>query len=723
MRDFALGMARRVAVLHVICGLAVPGCIIPGPDHGAVGGPWAADPCNARKPTVFDDDGDHVFIGTDGPDVIFGTPGADEIWGNGGDDIVCAREGEDSVHGGDGDDYIDGGGDNDELSGGPGKDLIHGRSGGDQIHGGPGADELFGDLLDDRIHGDEGADLLVGGHGTDLLDGGPDDDWLRGDTNADDFIGGGGDDVVSFATATPPGQPQGSEGSPNPIDGVTVDFAGKKASGDGFAETMKGFSKVVGSPFADRFDAIGPRKVLPGYGSDLCDGAPCAGSGPAPAGQVFVYLTNHPRDLGLVVLGTTGDDVLQIEAVGHKLRVTAENGAPLANGDGCDHPEGQPSVVDCPIGIRTLRYILGWGDTGNDTIQMRGDMPRDITVHLDGGEGDDTLVGGAEEDVLFTGRMGHDVLRGHGGDDALISESYDWHKGLAGVDYPGKGDELDGGGGDDQLVVDYLCAGHWFRGGKGTDVAGFARSGSRPIKAQLGGGVDRDAKKPFHGRAFNDLCTGDWETYATYLDGHLEILEGADGSDELHGNARNNVLWGRQGDDQLFGHGGDDIVEGLSGDDDLYGGLGHDVLRGGKGYDALHAGDGQDDDELSCGEGGGKMASKDGSDPPPTDCEGVAQAVPVDDNEPGGACLGTGACTECMAQSCSAPTAACIGPGWLSGDFGGPCGAFLACFCECTGDQATCSQACAQLSGPECSSCLAGEYTTCIQTSCSAVCQ
>src|SRR5262245_18095571 len=86
-------------------------------------------------------------------------------------------------------------------------------------------------------------------------------------------------------------------------------------------------------------------------------------------------------------------------------------------------------------------------------------------------------------------------------------------------------------------------------------------------------------------------------------------------------------------------------------------------------------------------------------------------------------CLGPGACTDCLAASCEAPTTACFGPDWREGVFAGPCGAYLECFCGCSDDAASCSAQCAGESSPECTSCLTGAYASCIESSCSGTCQ
>jgi Ca2+-binding RTX toxin-like protein len=590
---------------------------------------WGPNPCDVLKPTV------KGLVGTDGNDVIFGTNGDDEIWGNGGDDIICAGDGDDIVHAGSGDDYVDGGDGNDELDGGDDDDLIHGRGGSDVIHGGDGNDELFGDILDDKIFGDAGNDLLIGGHGADRLDGGDDDDYMRGDTNEDEFHGGNGKDTASFATAMPPGQPQGTEGSPNPIDGVAIDFAARTASGDGFEEPLDDVERVIGSPFNDAFANVGSHTVIPDYGNDTCDGASCGGKGSAPSDNVLIYMTPETRDLGIVILGTAKNDHLAIEAVGKAVRIRETHGAKLSAADGCVVASGDQTIVKCEIGDRALRFILGWGGAGDDEMRVSGALPRDITVHIDGGEGNDTIEGGDEEDVFFTGRTGSDDLRGNGGDDALISESYAWHKDLPGAAYAaagGGGDLLSGGPGDDQIVVDYPCGGHRFIGGSGHDIAGFARSGSRPLTAQLAGPVKEEStKQPFFGRAFNDLCASDWQTYATHMDDDLEVLEGSEGDDVLHGADGDDTIWARGGDDKVFGHGGNDVLRGLGGNDTLYGGRGRDFISGGDGYDWIYANDGEADLVLNCNEGGGELVTSDKHDPAPQSCGG---------NPPGGGSSG-----------------------------------------------------------------------------------
>jgi Ca2+-binding RTX toxin-like protein len=517
--------------------------------------------------------GNDVLVGTSGPDLIFGAGGDDKIHGRGGDDIVCA---------GAGDDFVDGGLGKDRIYGQAGRDILTGGNGGDWIHGGGGDDLIDGGLLDDKLYGDDGDDVIIGGHGVDHMFGGPGKDWLRGDTNGDLFAGGAGYDVASFITARPTGR--ANRGAPRVM---TVDLSAAIANGDGYQESLPGIEKVIGSAFDDAFSGPGSATFQGGYGADLCNGQPC-GNG-APPALPFAYVDARPRDTGVVVLGSKGDDHLVFSRNASKqVVVTEAQGKPLHAGPHC--VQTAVSIVTCTPGA-PLRFLLAWGDDGKDHLVIEDGFPRDFTAHLDGGEGDDHLVGAGASDVLFTGRNGADLLDGRGGDDALISESYGDDRARPGNTYQGGADVLLGGGDNDQLVCDYPCGGHTFNGGPGIDIAGFARVGARSIHAQLGGPILDSNRSPFYGKAFlPGVCNVD--KYGTTLLPGLEILEGSKGDDKLLGDEKRNIIWGRQGNDIIRGLGGNDILLGHDGSDKIWGGEGDDVIVGGAGNDQVNGGPG-----------------------------------------------------------------------------------------------------------------------------------
>lgn len=492
------------------------------------------------------------LTGSNLPDLIFGGDGDDTIHGNGSGDIICA---------GGGADFVDGGPGQDRIYGDGGGDVLHGGMHGDWIHGDDGDDEIFGDILDDKLFGDDDDDLIVGGHGVDHMEGGRGKDWLRGDTNSDDFIGGLGYDVASFTTARPSGR--GERNAPYVME---VDLGHRRANGDGYDERVKGIEQVIGSPFND--DLVGKGKLEGGFGNDMCNGAACGfGQPPLP----FAYVDARKRDTGVIVLGGNDPDHLMISHPGGDVTVFNDGGT-ITAGPGCQ--QTRSDLVTCHIPY-PLRYVMAWGGGGDDTLKISGEFPRDFEAHLDGGEGGDTLTGHGGADLLFGGREGADEMHGGNGDDALISESYEDDRAKTGDVYGGGEDKLYGDDGNDQLVSDYPCGHHYYSGGKGLDIAGFARVGTRAINAQLRGPIKDGDKSNFFGKSFlPDVCNVD--THGTYLEDDLEILEGSKGNDQLYGNELDNIIWGRQGNDTLRGFGGTDRLYGDQGSDQVFGGDGDD---------------------------------------------------------------------------------------------------------------------------------------------------
>jgi Ca2+-binding RTX toxin-like protein len=584
----------------VVVGLSLTGCSADASDGTETDEDLMAkaDPCSdpqIKQKATVKRSADGKFIGTDGFDIIVGTEGKDIIFGNGGDDLICGMGG---------DDYIDGGDGRDHIFAGDGDDIVHGRGDSDVIHGGKGNDVLFGDILDDHLFGEEGNDILIGGHGTDVMFGGPDNDFMRGDTGDDSFDGGEGNgDVVSFVTAIPPGQPEIVGGNENPIMGVEVTFpAGKGcgkhdgcANGDGGNEPLDGVEKIIGSPYKDRIVA-GGRKYDGSYGDDVISGTTFASPGATPASTVFIHgatdIANKLVDVGVVFIGSKVHDDIEVHGNGNVIEVTQHTGAALTAGPGCTS-EGA-NKVRCDVGAfiaskphddSPFHYVAGYADDGNDSVEFTGTFPNEFETHVSGGEGDDHLVGNDEQDVFFTGPSGKDHLEGRGGDDALLSESHHDDKWDGGdrpkvEDYNDGADALEGGDGDDQLVADYVCGGHFYSGGAGKDIAGFARSGKHPIHAQLGGPAAM--KTQWYGQAANmDLCGKDpakWTHMQTGQDADLEILEGSEGPDYLWGDDRDNRIMGRAGGDHLFGLGGDDEILGEAGKDVIEGGPGHNHI-------------------------------------------------------------------------------------------------------------------------------------------------
>ena len=189
--------------------------------------------------------------------------------------------------------------------------------------------------------------------------------------------------------------------------------------------------------------------------------------------------------------------------------------------------------------------------------------PEKFSIVVDGTEGkdvlfatsgDDTINGGADNDLLFGlgnrgGADGHDKLYGGAGSDTLIGG-------------PGN-DLLDGGDGIDTAALS-------------TDVVMWMpQSGARVDLALTSAQNTRVGTKTF--------------VSIENLIGTLkaDTLKGNDADNSFFGDSGRDTLWGRAGNDALDGGVGNDQLNGGDGDDLLMGGLGNDRLTGGSGSDTF----------------------------------------------------------------------------------------------------------------------------------------
>jgi Ca2+-binding RTX toxin-like protein len=173
------------------------------------------------------------------------------------------------------------------------------------------------------------------------------------------------------------------------------------------------------APSTDRDGAARPQ----GAGFDIgafeyASGSPIGGGGGGTAAVSADPWT--PGASALVIQGTSGDDTILVTLSGRRkdLLVTI-NGTPSG-----------------PFARRSVERIALHGLAGNDRLELH---PR-IThaAFLDGGDGNDILIGGARHDMLL-GAAGDDSLSGGRGNDVLLAG--------AGAD------NLDGGVGGDLLLA------------------------------------------------------------------------------------------------------------------------------------------------------------------------------------------------------------------------------------------------------------------------------
>ena len=407
---------------------------------------------------IFGHDGDDSINGDDTVDTLRG--GHDRIWGNRGDDTILGGRGNDTIWGGRDDDLIMGGPGNDEISGDLGNDSISGEDGDDSLVGRDGDDTIIGDDGSDTVNG---ADFIHGNAGSDSLAGGAGDDTIRGGKDADDLSGNAGDDLLYGDLGDD--SVHGDAGSDSVFggDGADVLSGGHGADllhGNVGNDTLYG-DVFSGRQPSGRADRLGDT-IHGGKDDDLIVG-----------GADSVNVSEASGDISIIdwLYGDLGDDTIwagngssqEADGIDDTLRVTRTT---------TDEQEMTLSTVSATINV----------DYGN---------------RLDGGEGNDVLIGDRGEDSLFGGEgndvlvdnAGADELHGGSGNDTLYGSST-WRVGVG--TYSGGDDARDvlsGGGGDDVLYgaldldVDEADA---LNGGDGADrLHAFWDAADNPSPARL----------------------------------------------------------------------------------------------------------------------------------------------------------------------------------------------------------------------------------------------
>ncbi|MBS0123127.1 M10 family metallopeptidase C-terminal domain-containing protein [Thetidibacter halocola] len=400
-----------------------------------------------------------------------------------------------------------------------GNDLLEGLDGFDTLLGGWGADTLKGGNEDDDLQGEGGADSLEGGNGNDTLDGGAGIDVLDGGagddlyyvTLLDDIFDSSGDDTAIATTdytLNAGAEVERLEASTDTDDDLIL-----------FGNT---FAQWIAGNAGDNF-------LHGGAGADTIQGR----AGQDTAGYT---LSLAPVDVDLnraVQSGghAEGDELIGIENL---------------SGSG---------FGDVLVGLTTVR---GDGLEDNRHAGLAGDDWIEDTIGtntLEGGFGDDTLVGsGTEALVAGAGSL----LLGGAGNDSLD----------AGVSTNTGGDTLAGGMGDDIYRV--TSAGDVVDENWAGDIAEGADGG--------------------HDTLISDVTVWNMETpgQASIEDAELglgrDLLANAL-DNHVTGNDLDNDLTGREGNDTLLGRLGNDTLRGGLGDDNLNGGAGDDQMIGWAGDD------------------------------------------------------------------------------------------------------------------------------------------
>ena len=384
----------------------------------------------------------------DMPENIIGDLENDSIYGHGGDDTITgdsamdtAREGHDWINGNKGNDSIDGNQGNDTLRGGMDNDTVNGGAGNDEIWGDLGDDSLSGDAGNDWIHGNAGEDTISGGDGNDTARGGKGNDVLGGGAGNDMLYGDMGDDVIS-----------GGAGNDMIMGGDGVDRIWGGAGSDmiqGNTGNDLLYGGYIDASTDVRYD--GGDTIHGGKGDDLIYG------GLDTVDSTMVDMDMTVTDM---LYGDLGDDTIFAggfatdnaygDATGNLTVPTTVtvNGTEIV----IDYTVKYSNILDGGDGDDVL-----YGSEGSDTLM--GGMGNDTLVgddgkdELRGGAGDDLLEGGQAIVHSFGGSVSVDVTPTDGGNLLMGEEGNDTLRTYYRIGLASDADTLDGGAGDDVLMV------------------------------------------------------------------------------------------------------------------------------------------------------------------------------------------------------------------------------------------------------------------------------
>ena len=235
----------------------------------------------------------------------------------------------------------------------------------------------------------------------------------------------------------------------------------------------------------------------------------------------------------------------------------------------------------------TINAVVNAGD-GTDTVTVATANLASLTV--DGGAGNDTITGNADDDQI-RGGDGTDTLNGGDGDDRILGDDGN--------------DTMAGGAGNDVLV--------WNPGDDSDTMDGDG--GADEIELNGGNGPERFGAKPNGARViFERISPGAFQLDVT---AEKLVLNGNGGDDSMESDPAVTtamLLNGGTGSDTLQGGGGADLIQGGDDADTLTGGPNGDRLVGDRGADTMNGGDGEDTTVWNNGDGSDVMNGEAGVD-------------------------------------------------------------------------------------------------------------
>jgi Ca2+-binding RTX toxin-like protein len=640
--------------------------------------------------------GEDWLRGGEGDDLLIGRRGADRLDGEAGDDILAGGPGDDALSGGEGSDtYLYAKGDGDDRVSEDGDvastDILRftdatsaevtvvRRPNGDLLISVAGAGSVTvtdfynsptrrieriefadGTILDSAALASLSVPPISGTDGDDVLTGTPHGDVIRGGAGNDTLDGAGGPDILEGGPGADTYRlpafggvdravEDGAETSTVTLDpGIGFNALAVSCSGDDLVIGLRAGSS--GLALADFYagqtnwiirSAAGETKTA----QELIDFLATAPSPGTPAEYRQAYLDSARAQYAayLASFGASGGVQVNVQAPSdaatiyksppyyesgsggiYYLNIADITGGPSAN------------ILDLRASGPAMVEALG----GNDLIDNQGRGFANtapfvsIGSFLNGGAGDDRILGSWSADTLYGGGGGNDVLAGSDGNDTYlvfagdtgnvtINEVTDVDFGGGHSGFPGARDSTD------TLILSGMAFRDvTFSVGTFLSTATFPPASRATLNISWGTGsasvVFPDPNNPllaqYPGASYGvetirfadgtvltldqilpDLVTAtlgtpgdEYTVVGTAEDDVLNApppffspaglteyrttLDGREGNDALAGGGQNDVLIGGPGYDILSGRGGDDILVGGAGDDQLYGGQGSDLF-------------------------------------------------------------------------------------------------------------------------------------------------
>ena len=473
---------------------------------------------------------------------------------------------------------------------------------------GTGALSVFGDGLDNTIEisRDAAGNIFVNGGDVPIRAGTP----TIANTNLIQAFGQPGDDVITLNDA------DGALPRANLFGGLGNDTI-TGGSGNDLVFGQAGNDTLLGRGGFDLLFGGADNDVLTGGDGD---------------DQMFGEAGNdrmiwNPGDDNDLMEGGTGVDTAEVNgANGTEVFTVTANGTRVH----FDRLEPTPFNID----IGTTENLVVNMNGGDDSFATTGDLAALIRLTVDGGAGNDTILGSNGNDTLLGGD-GDDFIDGQQGVDVALmgagDDLFQWD--------PGDGsDTVEGQDGVDTMLFNGSNGGEIFEASANGERLLFTRNlgtivmdtnDVETVELNALGGPDAITVNDLSGTDVAEVAInlaaagggdGQADTVAAFAtnDADVALVFGAGASVSVSGlaaqidvagvEAANDTVTinGLAGDDVIDASGvqagvvklvldggeGDDIIIGSDGDDVLIGGPGNDVIFGGLGNDVIMGGDG-----------------------------------------------------------------------------------------------------------------------------------